>query len=151
MNITGHMHPYYPRPFRVFDTIMYNGEAQLFYLRLKLLNPYVDHFVVGYSCTSFQGDPNPPFSFAPLEKEIAEYADKVHVFQYCNPKKKRERIHSWEREARLRNFMKECIDSLNPRPEDLVINCDCDEFPTQKGLEMIYANPPERWYKFKGL
>jgi hypothetical protein len=31
------------------------------------------------------------------------------------------------------------------------MNCDCDEIPTQQGLEWIFAHPPTTFYKFRGL
>jgi hypothetical protein len=137
-----------PRSFRVFDSIMYGGEAHLFFLRLVTLDPYVDYFVVGYLCYTFQGAPAGPISFEPFESEIAQYSDKIKIFHACRGFKKSK--HSWNREWGLREFLRDSVASLQPNPEDLVISCDCDEIPTRRGLDAIFADPPKDFYKFRG-
>jgi hypothetical protein len=128
---------------------MYNGESELFYLRLVMLDPYVDYFVVGHSCYTFQGDAAPPLSFAPLEREIAPFRPKMRIFETCAGQKFA--FHSWDREAWLRDFLRGSIASLRPSPSDLVLSCDCDEIPTPAGMEWLIAHPPTTWYKLRGL
>jgi hypothetical protein len=128
---------------------MYNGESQLFYLRLRLLDPFIDYFLVGYSCFTFQGDPNPPLSFSPLESEISYYSTKIKIFTKCEDSAD-EVSHSWDREARLRGFLHNSGASLHPKPTDLIISCDADEIPIPAGLQWIYDHPPTTFYKFRG-
>jgi hypothetical protein len=142
------MHPYVFRNFTVYDAIMYAGESRLFYLRVRSLDAYVDYFVVGYSCLTFQNNPAPPLSYAPLEAELSEYDDKIIVFRTC-PRPRN--MRAWDRESRLRIFLQQSIARLHPQRDDLVMNCDCDEIPTQQGLNWIFARPPTTFYKFKGL
>jgi hypothetical protein len=139
----------YPRNFTVYDAVMYNGESHLLYLRLRLLDPYIDWFVIGYSCWTFQGYPNQNLTFAPLESEIARYSQKLRIFVKCPPAPD-DVVHSWDREARMREFIRDSVSSLNPEPTDLILNCDADEIPTRSGLEWIYRRPPTDFYKFRG-
>jgi hypothetical protein len=142
------MHPYVFRNFSVYDAIMYAGESRLFYLRVRSLDAYVDYFVVGYSCLTFQNNPAPPLSYAPLEAELSEYDDKIIVFRTCA---RRRKMRAWDRESSLRMFLQWSIAQLHPNHDDLVMNCDCDEIPTQPSLEWVFAHPPATFYKFRGL
>jgi hypothetical protein len=139
----------YPRNFTVYDVIMYNGESQLLYLRLRVLDAYIDWFIIGYCCWTFQGARNDPISYAPLESEIARYSDKIRVFVRCEAQPDQVG-HSWDREALLREFLRDSVSSLNPAPTDLVLNCDTDEIPTPSGLEWVYNRPPTTFYKLRG-
>jgi hypothetical protein len=138
-----------PRNFSVYDAVIYSGESTLFYLRLVVLDSYVDWFVVCHSCMTFQGDPVPPLSFAPLEREISEYSSKVKVFEWCGLK--RRGSSAWARESSMRQFVLDSIASLHPHLADLIINCDCDEIPIRAGLDWIFEHPPNHYYKFSGL
>jgi hypothetical protein len=128
---------------------MYGGESHLFFLRLVTLDRYVDFFVVGYLCVTFQGKPADPISFAPFEREIARYSDKIKIFHACKGFQDSE--HSWFREWALRDFLRDSIATLHPSPNDLVISCDCDEIPTRSGMDQIFAHPPREFYKFRGI
>jgi hypothetical protein len=142
------VHPYFPRNFCVYDTVMYSGESHLLYLRVRALDAYVDRFVVGHSCWTFQGDPAPALSLSPLERELSAYDDKIAVFRACGPPR---RARAWDREAGLRAFMQRAVASLRPAPDDLVVNTDCDEIPTRRGLQWVVEHPPDAFYKLSGL
>jgi hypothetical protein len=138
--------PRYPRNFTVYDAVLYNGESHLLYLRLRLLSAYVDHFILAYSCMTFQGLPNENLTFEPLEFEISRYSEKLTVFTRCESGEQ----SGWLRESNLREFLLASIATFQPRDIDLVINCDADEIPTPAGLEWVYKYPPTNFYKFRG-
>ena len=59
----------------VFDTWMYNNEAEVAYIRLWRLH---DHFIIITSSVTFSGQPK-TFSFYPFEKEIIQYKNKIDI------------------------------------------------------------------------
>jgi hypothetical protein len=146
--VGGACSPYFYRNFTVYDMILYHDEAHSLLLRLRLLDPYVDHFVIGYSTRTFQGQRQPPMTYEPLTEKISAYGHKLIPFEICCDTSSR---IAWRREGFVRDTLKKKLDSLEPDPDSLIIGADVDEFPLRRSLEEIYAKPPATLYKFSGL
>lgn len=103
---------------RVFDLFMYFNEADILELRLNILDPHVDYFIIGEGEETFSGNEK-PFYFD--TERFKKWEDKIihhHI-------KKHESSSVFER-AR---FQKESLlDAIpNPQPEDVIYYGDVDE------------------------
>ncbi|EAX83539.1 hypothetical protein TVAG_523200 [Trichomonas vaginalis G3] len=116
----------------------------MLYTRIWRLQPYVDHFVVVSSSSTFTSKQN-NITIYPFEKEIQALGDKIHFFQGNLPAD----IGNWERERIQRNSILNFTKSLNITAGDLMLVSDVDEIPTIFGMEFIIQNPPpDIYYNF---
>lgn len=108
---------------RVFDCLLYSGEARVLEIRLHELDAVVDRFVVVESDTTFSGEPK-RIEFDPTHPAIAPYAHKIaHVLVSDMPETK----DPWVREAWQRNAMLRGVGDATDR--DLILMSDVDEIP----------------------
>jgi hypothetical protein len=138
----------YPRSFRIFDIILYHNEAQMLYIRLRTLLPYVDIHYIGFSTLSFSHNIVERLSFAPLESELQSLSHRWHWMNYTHPSSK---VSAWEREEDIRlRLIEQMIENEQPTAKDLVIWSDLDEIPLPRGMEWVIAHPPRHFYRFLG-
>lgn len=107
---------------RVFDTTIYFNELDVLEIRLHVLAPVVDTFVIVESDRTHLG--------AYKGHALAEHLDRFHDFriQY-HPESfgpLAEGESCWQRQARTRDLAAEYA---NPEPDDLVLISDVDEIP----------------------
>lgn len=63
----------------VFDVITYNGEQEMLEIRLNILAPYVDKFIICEAKTTFTGKPKPLY-FSAQEKFFKKWWKKIDYF-----------------------------------------------------------------------
>lgn len=63
----------------IYDTISYNGEADMLEIRLNILNDYVDQFIIVEADTTFSGKPKPLYYWL-QRKRFEKWADKIKYF-----------------------------------------------------------------------
>jgi beta-1,4-mannosyl-glycoprotein beta-1,4-N-acetylglucosaminyltransferase len=121
---------------KIYDCFLYNDEEVLLEIRLELLSPLVDRFVVVCSQETFTGLPK-TVRFPWHNSAIARFRDRIELVQLD----KLEGSGPWQRESFSRNAMLKGLSSA--RPDDLVIISDIDEIPRPAALEAI-ARSSER-------
>ena len=60
----------------IYDCIPFFNELDILKLRLHILAPYVDKFVIEEASVTFSGEPK-PMIFAENREMFAEFADKI--------------------------------------------------------------------------
>ena len=138
---------------RIFDTFLYNNEADILYVKLWRLYNYIDHFIILVSNETFTGRAA-NVSFAPLEKEIARYKDKIEIVNipanYCE-KFRYGSENAWCRERSRRDYaLKILEEKYKINENDTILVSDVDEILTREGALHLRRNPPETAYVLKG-
>jgi hypothetical protein len=142
-------------PLQVFDCFLYHSESYMLYLHLLTLAPCVDHFVIGWSNTTFTNQSTTSMVFAPFEDEIESYRDRI-LYLYIDFSKlvlshsKWRNDTVWRREATARNFLLEGVNLYNPNSDDLILLCDVDEITTRHAIHLIRRQPPSHYYNLHG-
>lgn len=123
----------------VIDAINYAGEKDILEIRLNILSPHVDEFVIVEYDTTFSGLPK-PFYFLEQEERFASFKDKIKYFPISQADLDADEelnrladespsvpdgMHWWHREFRQKEYIKRCLEHLND--EDTVYVSDCDE------------------------
>lgn len=123
----------------VVDAVNYNGEADILDIRLNVLDPYVDQFLIVEADTTFSG--------IPKELQYLQHAERFekfsHKIRYCVLYQKDldknqelnelaseapsvpEGMHWWHREFVQKEAVKLFLTHLDD--EDIVYVSDCDE------------------------
>jgi beta-1,4-mannosyl-glycoprotein beta-1,4-N-acetylglucosaminyltransferase len=117
----------------VYDAFMFYNELDMLKYRLKVLDPYVDRFVICECPVSFAGKPKPLY-FAENKHMFEPWLHKItHLVWngYRTP------VHdlddSWYNENTQRNHLLEGLRECHT--SDIVIISDLDEIPDPKVLE----------------
>jgi beta-1,4-mannosyl-glycoprotein beta-1,4-N-acetylglucosaminyltransferase len=118
----------------IYDTIMFLNEFDLLKLRMHILDPYVDYFVITESLHTHSGKEKPLY-FQENKDKFKEFESKIihNIFTDDRPE-----WGQWEREAVQRGAsIGNIIKFLND--DDVIISSDCDEIPdlTKIDLEQV--------------
>ena len=110
---------------RVFDCFPFAAELDVLRLRLELLDPVVDHFVLAEAPTTFSGAPK-PLHYAEHRDELSRFAAKiVHVVVEDMPTPDPETHDRWVPERFQRQALVRGLGDAGP--DDLVLVSDVDE------------------------
>ena len=138
---------------RVFDTWMYNNEAEMAYIRLWRLYDYVDHFIIIVSNFTHSGVPK-TLSFKPFTQDIEKYRKKIHIVYpsiLCNNETYPYEDKSWCIEKTQRDYAILYIEEhFQPTENDIILVSDVDEIWTRDGVEFIKNHPPKSFYHVRG-
>lgn len=124
----------------IYDCFTFYNEFELLELRLELLYPVMDHFVI-CECNKTQRGDDKPFYFAENKERFAKYLDKIINIQLTDPptiSHQRARsagnvfAGSWDIENYQRNGIMRGL--THCQPNDLVIITDLDEIPNPEVL-----------------
>lgn len=113
---------------RVFDSFIFFNELDLLQIRLSVLAPHVDRFVLVEATHSFQGQTKPLY-FEKNRQRFAPFLDKIEhvvVDNFPDAASPWDREH-FQRDAILRGLAS-CAD------DDLVIISDADEIPRPQAI-----------------
>lgn len=119
---------------KVIDHILFNDELELLKIRLKILAPVVDLFIVYESCYTFTGQSKLPFAtknrdelscIVAMEKRLQTQIDSLPPHK--NP---------WRNEQQQRDKM-----TQNIYPGQINILGDVDEIPSREIIELVAALP----------
>ena len=139
---------------RIFDSFMYNNEAEIAYIHIWRLYEYIDKFIILIANRTFSGLPK-NYSFKPFEENLKPFMNKIDIVKLsdniCNRKEYPSFNSIWCFENSQRDYAKTYIEKhYNPTEEDLLLVVDIDEIFTREGIEYVMKNPPKDFYFIKG-
>ena len=119
----------------IYDCIPFFNELDILKLRMKIMSPYVDKFVLEESTVTFSGEPK-EMIFAGHRDMFAEFEDKIVYVAVDNSPMDGVTTHVRD------NFQKnQLIRGLSDcKPDDIIIFSDVDEIPNPKVLTEIIEN-----------
>jgi len=108
----------------IYDVIPFFNELTMLELRMEILDPYVDFFVINESLYSFTGNPKPLF-FDENRAKFKKFKSKI-IHQVCVENKPE--WNQWERElVQKGSLVSPLVRDLNNK--DIIILSDTDEIP----------------------
>ncbi|WP_026506849.1 glycosyl transferase GT17 family protein [Butyrivibrio sp. MC2013] len=115
----------------VYDCIPFFNELDILKLRLNVLDPYVDRFVIEEATTTFSGEPK-KLVFEAHKDMFREFLHKItYIVVDENPRD----ITTFERDVFQKNHL---IEGLKDATDtDIIMLSDCDEIPRPEVLEKI--------------
>lgn len=139
---------------RIFDLWMYNNEAAFAFTRIWRLYNFVDFFIVSYSTQSFSGVPR-NISFAPFEKDILQYKDKIILVNvppgFCDSINYPNLPRPWCVEKSQRSYSLIILKkNFNMTSNDILLISDVDEIFTREAIFYISNHPPDDAYSVCG-
>jgi len=109
----------------VYDCCIINDEIDLLKIRMELLNPYVDFFVVSEINRTFRGKEK-EYKFQKRSKEFEKYKEKIIYVNSDNiPEWKG--VGDWSIEGHQRNCIAKAL--INCNMDDVILLSDVDEIP----------------------
>ena len=129
---------------KIFDCFMYFDEEVILDLRLNILNPYVDYFIIVESSYTHKGDKrNLKFDINKFDRfkekiiyltydEIPKEIEEVFESDNEDEKSRKLILNAAQRENGQRNYISEGL--KNAQDEDFVLISDVDEIPNLKSL-----------------
>lgn len=126
----------------IYDCIPFFNELDILKLRLQVMAPYVDKFVLEEASVTFSGEPK-EMVFDRHRDMFAEFEDKIiYVAVEDSPL---DGVTTHERDYYQKNQLVRGLAGC--APDDIVIFGDVDEIPNPKALEEILAHfDPARVY-----
>ncbi|WP_026495995.1 glycosyl transferase GT17 family protein [Butyrivibrio sp. WCD3002] len=115
----------------VYDLIPFFNEIDILQLRLNVLDPYVDKFIIEEATTTFSGQPK-ELCFEKNKDKFAKFLDKI---EYIVVSEDRDFEVTHERDYFQKNHLLQGL--KNASPDDVIIFGDCDEIPNPKVLADI--------------
>lgn len=113
---------------KIYDCFTFFDELDILEFRMRLLNPYVDYFVISELGVTYRGEKTEPI-FLKNRERFSEYLDKViYVTSDFIPEDKGD--GDWSIEFWQRNCIMKGLASCTP--EDIVMISDVDEIPHPK-------------------
>ena len=113
----------------VYDCIPFFNELDILKLRMQIMAPYVDFFVIEEASVTFSGEAK-PMIFAGNRQLFAEFEDKIrYVAVEDSPM---EGVTTHERDKYQKNQLIRAMGDC--RPEDIIIFSDVDEIPKPETL-----------------
>lgn len=128
----------------VFDCIPFFNELDILKLRMQILAPFVDCFVIEEASVTFSGEPK-EMVFAKNRDLFAEFADKIRYVAVEDSLM--EGVTTHERDKYQKNQLIRALSDA--QPEDIIIFSDVDEIPDPDTLARILKDfDPEKIYHF---
>ena len=119
----------------IYDCIPFFNELDILKLRMQILSPYVDKFVLEESTVTFSGEPK-EMIFAKNRDMFREFEDKIlYVAVDYSPMSG---VTTHERDKFQKNQLIRAM--TEAKPDDIVIFSDVDEIPNPKVLQKIVQN-----------
>ncbi len=116
----------------ILDCIPFFNELDILKLRMQIMAPYVDFFVIEEASVTFSGEPK-RMIFAENRKLFAEFEDKIrYVAVEDSPM---EGVTTHERDKYQKNQLIRAMGDCNP--EDIIIFGDVDEIPNPESLTRV--------------
>lgn len=116
----------------IYDCIPFFNELDILKLRMHIMAPYVDKFVIEESTVTFSGEPK-PMVFAGNRAMFSEFEDKILYVAVDNSPMSGVTTH--ERDKFQKNQLIRAMGMC--KPEDIIIFSDVDEIPNPEVLTGI--------------
>ncbi len=127
----------------VYDCIPFFNELDILKLRLNILDPIVDRFIIEEATVTFSGEPK-ELCFEKNKEMFQEFLPKIEYIVVNNSPKD---VTTHVRD----NFQKNALERglKNATPEDVIILSDVDEIPNPVALKNVIAEfDPDKIYHF---
>ena len=126
---------------KIIDCFLFFNELDLLEFRLKLLDRFVDHFVIAESNYTYTGAPKPYYyqeakeRFAPWHHKIIHLPIKQEIagLEFIPQEGYNPESAEWKLENGQRNSLLEGV--INMDESDIVLLSDLDEIPDPKALK----------------
>ncbi len=117
----------------IYDCFPFFNEIDILYLRMNIMDPFVDRFVIEEADVTFSGEKK-PMVFAENREKFAKWEDKIIYIPVTDCPKGLE-THDMDhyQKAHLLEGLKDCA------PDDIVIFSDVDEIPNPAILKDLFA------------
>lgn len=127
----------------VYDCIPFFNELDILKLRLNILNPIVDKFIIEEATVTFSGEPK-ELCFEKNKELFKEFLSKIEYIVVDNsPVNTTTHLRDKFQKNALARGLKDAKD------EDVIILSDVDEIPNPKVLEKVIAEfDPDKIYHF---
>jgi len=115
---------------KIYDCLIFFNELDLLEMRMEILNPHVDYFVITESPVTFSGQPKPLYfdenkdRFKKFEHKIIH---NVHRAEYDD-------LDAWQRERGQRNSSADVLQQANN--DDIIVTSDVDEIPNFDNIDL---------------
>ena len=126
----------------IYDCIPFFNELDILRLRMQILSPYVDKFVLEEATVTFSGEPK-EMIFAKNREMFREFEDKIIYIAVENSPVSGVTTH--ERDKFQKNQLIRGLQACGP--DDIVIFSDVDEIPKPETLQKILKEfDPDKIY-----
>ena len=126
----------------IYDCVPFFNELDILKLRMQIMAPYVDFFVIEEASVTFSGEPK-RMIFAENRQLFAEFEEKIRYVAVENSPL--EGVTTHERDKFQKNQLIRGLSDF--RPEDIIIFSDVDEIPNPKTLvRLIETFEPGKVY-----
>ncbi len=119
----------------IYDCIPFFNELDILKLRMQILSPFVDRFVLEESTVTFSGEPK-EMIFDRNRELFSEFADKITYVAVADSPM--EGVTTHERDKYQKNQLIRGMGDC--RPDDIVIFGDVDEIPNPETLQALLEN-----------
>nr|WP_026504970.1 glycosyltransferase [Butyrivibrio sp. NC3005] len=117
----------------VYDIIPFFNELDILKLRLNILDPIVDKFIIEEATTTFSGQKKELC----FEKNKDMFKEFLHKITYIVVDENPENLNTFERDIFQKNHLIEGLKDATS--DDVLIFSDCDEIPNPDTLKKIIA------------
>lgn len=126
----------------IYDCIPFFNELDILKLRMQIMAPYVDYFVIEEASVTFSGEPK-RMIFAENRRLFAEFEEKIRYVAVENSPM--EGVTTHERDKFQKNQLIRGL--FDCKPEDVIIFSDVDEIPNPEILvRLMDAFEPGKIY-----
>lgn len=119
----------------IYDCVPFFNELDILKLRMHIMAPYVEKFVIEESTVTFSGEPK-PMIFAENRELFAEFEEKILYVAVDNSPMSGVTTH--ERDKFQKNQLIKAMGDC--KAEDIIIFSDVDEIPNPKVLTDVIAH-----------
>ncbi len=120
----------------VYDLIPFFNEIDILKLRLGVLSPYVDKFIIEEATMTFSGKEK-ELCFEKNRDKFKDYLDKIVYVKVLDTPKN---AQTFERDYFQKNRLVEGLKEVGATESDVLIFGDCDEIPNPKEIVKIIEN-----------
>ncbi len=120
----------------VYDLIPFFNEIDILKLRLGVLSPYVDKFIIEEATMTFSGKEK-ELCFEKNRDKFKDYLDKIIYVKVTDTPVD---AQTHERDYFQKNHLVKGLEQVGATEDDVIIFGDCDEFPNPVALQEIVKN-----------
>lgn len=126
---------------KIFDVVPFFNETMILNLRINILDPWVDFFIINESPFSFTGN-NKPLFYDENKHLFKKFEHKIihHIITENDPE-----WNQWERELVQKSSMVIPLQNI-AKNEDVVVVSDCDEIPDLSKIDLEKVSKSNKLY-----
>lgn len=113
----------YRKSIKIYDVFPFFNELDLLEIRLNILDPYVDYFVISEATKTFSGYPKPLY-YEENKERFKKWHEKI--IHYVISDAPSDGVSHWDREFYIKESVKKALANLNDN--DICYVSDLDEF-----------------------